>query len=189
MSNKRSLPWVLIAVSAIAGASFVGIANAVKSQPETVQSQVVATQVKDQPAIQKPDENGSGRPNDEPTKEEKTVQVVERDQDDSLRLGSKKRPIERGGTKMESALNQSFKNTNYGELRALNVSVEDGVAIIDMNNKINQGFGSSEEAEVLTIFKKALAQFPEVKSFQLRVNGEKVDTLGHTEINDPVKVR
>jgi hypothetical protein len=189
MSAKRTFPWALIAAAAVAGASFVGVANAIKSKSPFPTVEVATQDVSEQRATPSPViENPKPDKVDE-TADVKSVHVVERDKDDSLHLGKKNRPVEKGLTSKESALNQSFKSTNYGELRALGVSVDNGVAIIDMNNKINEGFGSNEEAELINVFKQALSQFPDVKSFQIRVDGQILDSLGHSEMTKPISVR
>lgn len=84
--------------------------------------------------------------------------------------------------------NQSLKAVHADGAKALSVTVKDHVAMIDFSPEIEDGFGSSQEASFIKALQVSLGQLPEVDRFQITVNGQPIDSLGHFELTDPVDV-
>ena len=164
--KNRSFPWAIIAFAAVAGAGLAGVASYVNTHsPKPVD---VSTHEQPGEVVAT---NAPNHRDDQKSTEANNVPVVE--------------PIDKA-----EALSKALKAKNYGEFRVLRVTVEDkGNAIIDMNNRLLQGMGSEAEADFIDTVKSAMAQFKDVNTFQIRVDGEILKSLSHFEMLDPVPVR
>ncbi|MBI1333372.1 MAG: GerMN domain-containing protein [Armatimonadetes bacterium] len=162
--KNRSFPWALIAVAAVAGAGFAGVISYVRNEPK---NSFVTNQPIDQPGevISKPQTTSGGTTSGTPA-------------------GQKTTHLSRA-----EDVNAALKAKNYGEFRVLAVNVENGNAIVDMNDKLLEGMGSEAEADFIETMKAALAKFDDVKTFQIRIDGEIQKSLSHFEMLDPVPVR
>jgi hypothetical protein len=84
--------------------------------------------------------------------------------------------------------NHTLQNLKVAGARALGVEIKERVALIDFNPALDEGFGSMEEANLIKALQMSLGQFKEIDAFQLRIEGETLDSLGHFELDTPVKV-
>ncbi len=86
---------------------------------------------------------------------------------------------------------ETLHNLGVSQARAVGVDVQSGNAILDMNPEfLSQGFGSMEEGQVIEALSLALGQFPTVQTYQLRIDGEIVDSIGgHIELTEPIPVK
>jgi hypothetical protein len=186
--SKRSFPWSVVAAAAIAGASFVGIASyvdGVRKQP--IQESVEVSPSTSIQTSNDDDQSISKRRNEDSS--QGSVRIVGRDRNEDPELSGDRKSVPKGGSAKVTAINESLKGIGYKEIRATGVSVDKGNAVIDMNPAVQGGFGSSQEADFIEILKKSLSQFPDVKTFQIRVDGQVLDTLGHSEMIEPIPVR
>ncbi len=88
-----------------------------------------------------------------------------------------------------ASLSATMANLGYADIRILKVDVERGLATIDASPKLlDHGFSSTAEAALVKSIATDLGQFPAVKTFRLRVDGEVLDTLGHLELAEPQAV-
>jgi spore germination protein GerM len=89
------------------------------------------------------------------------------------------------------AVNRYLENTEITprEARALSVEVKDGVAFIDVNEKMQGSYGSSDERTLIQGLCKTLAQFPEVKKFQFLISGKPMEPWGNVDLSEPLDVR
>jgi hypothetical protein len=181
--SKRSFPWSVVAGAAIAGATFVGIAGYVQD----VRSQPIEL-----PAIPSQSQNEKATvPSEQETSNEKeptSVRTVRRNKNEEPELSNHKN-VSKGVSAKVSALNDAMHDVGYKDIRALSVRTSSGNAIIDMNPAVMSGFGSSQEADFIQVVKTALSQFKDIKTFQIRVDGQIIESLGHLEIIEPVSVR
>lgn len=163
--KNRSFPWAIIALAAVAGAGFAGVANYVRNQ---------GTEPLDIAAKQ-----GNTIPNRDVNSPDEANNTSINGDENSQKVVSK-----------VDALNKAFKNKNYEKVRVLDVTVDEkGNAMLDMNNEVFKGFGSEEEADFIKTIQDTLGEFKSVKTFQIRVEGEIQKSLGHFEMIDPVPVR
>lgn len=164
--KNRSFPWALIAAAAVAGAGLAGVATYVKANsgtPVGVQAPEdpgVVVQRNDNGEIQKPPKNDEAN----------------------------NAPIDQKVSKTDT-LNKALRAKNYSEFRVLNIVVENGNAIIDFNKDLLGGMGSGAESEFIEIIRTTLAKFDDVKTFQIRVEGQILKSLSHFEMLEPVPVR
>ncbi len=162
---RRKLPWTIIASAAIAGASFVAVANyvsGVRNLP--LENDRGPAQVSDITPPNRQDDPGSQKPIDHGTKH------------NSERVSAE-------------ALNSAVQKAGYDGVRVLGVEVSNGIATIDMNSGFVDTLGSSGEGELLDVLRTSLAKHPSVKSMQIRIDGEIQKTLGHTDLSSPLSVR
>ncbi|MFD1178809.1 GerMN domain-containing protein [Paenibacillus puldeungensis] len=75
----------------------------------------------------------------------------------------------------------------WGKAVFQSVSLKDGQLTVDLELPDEARLGAGGEALALDALKKTLFQFSEVKTIELLVDGQKVDTLmGHVEIEQPL---
>jgi hypothetical protein len=94
----------------------------------------------------------------------------------------------KGETPIVFVTNQTLRNLGIQDAKAIGVHVHDRLASLDFNPSIYGGYGSTEEANLIKALQSALGQFAEVDSFELRVDGNKVSSLGHLELTEPIEV-
>ena len=171
--RNRNFPWAIIAAAAVAGAGFAGVANYVRHQ-DKVPAEFLKDDANSRTIIGKDALSGDQGKN-------KGSNSAEDNNGDHQ--------VVKGASKVE-ALNKAIKDKTYDQkgIRVLDVSVEDGNAIVDMNNPVRFNWGSEEEADFINLMKDTLGKFESVKTFQIRVDGEILKSLSHFEI-DRVKVR
>ncbi|MER3495589.1 MAG: hypothetical protein C4320_01440 [Armatimonadota bacterium] len=98
--------------------------------------------------------------------------------------------VANGEDPRRAALRATMKGLGYDDVRVLATSVERGVLTADVSPTLfRRGFGTMAESNFIHGLQMTLAQFPEIKSFRLRCDGEVVTTLGHFEMTEPVPVR
>ena len=173
--KNRNFPWALIAAAAVAGAGFAGVASYVR-------------------------QDGSKQSNVTQNLDESTNSTLGTDQLSGSSEGSKNnsanhRDNSEGGDQSAKVskvdtLNKAIKSNGFDQkgIRVLDVTVENGNAIIDMNNSVRYNWGSDEEAAFLNVLRDALTRFDSIQTFQIRVDGEILKFLSHFDVN-PVKVR
>jgi len=84
--------------------------------------------------------------------------------------------------------NQTLQSLKVEDGKAIGVDVKERNALIDFTPDVEQGFGSTEEGNLLKALQTAMGQFPEVDTFQLVVDGKPLTTLGQVDITDPIPV-
>lgn len=168
--KNRNFPWAIIAAAAVAGAGFAGVATYVRNE----NPQPSVTQNADDPnnvsVVKDPLSGGTNSPDKNGSNTSENTQIVRRSK--------------------VNALNDAIKSNKYDAkgIRVLDVTVENGNAIIDMNDPVRYNWGSQDEAAFITMMKDTLTPFESINTFQIRVDGEILKTLSHFEV-DPVKVR
>ncbi len=68
------------------------------------------------------------------------------------------------------------------------VTVKEGIATVDFNDKIYAGYGTEDEQIIIRGMLRVMAQFPEVKSVLFTTGGQPLDSLGTIELNSPLPV-
>ena len=174
--KNRNFPWAIIAAAAVAGVGFAGVTNIVRNNSKKSPD---VTQVSGQDgnvSITTDSLSGDGNRTNEGNKS------------DNSETGNDRSNVNQV-SKVDS-LNRAIKANKYDVkgIRVLDVTVEDGNAIVDMNGQVRYNWGSEEEADFLNVMKDSLSRFESIKTFQIRVDGEILKSLGHFEV-DPVKVR
>ncbi|RYG86069.1 hypothetical protein EON77_04460 [bacterium] len=120
-------------------------------------------------------------------REERVVRYVVMD-GEAPKLG-KELTLKSGEDARERSLAATLKSLGYGDVRVLKVDVEKGAAMVDVNPALtSEGFSSTSEAALIEALQRTLGQFEDVKTFQLRIDGQIVDSLGHLELGEPIKV-
>lgn len=193
MKTSASKSPVLIGLIA-ATAGFAGLAAVVRNNPSEAPGPLKPEFVRAQPAVQEP----SGSTKREPAKivgEDTKPQVTDRAVVRYVALQggeptlTKEIALKPGEDARVRSLGETVKSLGYAEVRVLKVDVEKGEATVDMSpGLLNLGFGSSEESTLIKALGQTLGQFEDVKTFTLRVDGQKVDSLGHLELSEPTPV-
>jgi hypothetical protein len=99
------------------------------------------------------------------------------------------RPLPSGADPMLFVANETLRTLKIDGARALNVDLQGRTAIVNFNPSIQKGYGSMEEATLLTSLQMGFGQFSRVDQIQLTVNGETVETIGgHMEVDGPLPV-
>ena len=169
--KQRNFPWAIIAAAAVAGAGFAGVANYVRHDSTKTGAMSSSDDGSTGGTVGKDalsGSNGSGANNAQSASNDPQVGRV---------------------SKVDS-LNKAIRAKTFDQkgIRVLDVTVENGNAIVDMNNSVRYNWGSEEESEFLKMMKDVLGKFDSIKTFQIRVDGEILKSLSHFEV-DPVKVR
>ncbi|RXZ80200.1 hypothetical protein EBB07_19790 [Paenibacillaceae bacterium] len=137
--------------------------------------------------------NSQGEP--EPVKEEMKIKVYLTD-DQLLELTEVEASIAFADEqeKLEAALAalQQDGSEDYfslwSEIKILSVNVQDGALTVDLEIPDEANLGSSGELLALEAIEKTVFQFEEIKSLDLLVQGEAVDSLmGHMELEHPIE--
>lgn len=68
------------------------------------------------------------------------------------------------------------------------VTVKEGIATIDFNEKIYAGYGAEDEQIIVRGLLRVMAQFPEVKSVLFTTDGQPLDSLGAIDLSSPQPV-
>lgn len=74
------------------------------------------------------------------------------------------------------------------DTRLLQFEVVDGDASMIFNDAFRAGYGSEEEAMLLTGLCRTLGLFPDVRKVSIMVDGMPLESLGHFELLDGLKV-
>ncbi|HAY13909.1 MAG TPA: GerMN domain-containing protein [Fimbriimonadaceae bacterium] len=74
------------------------------------------------------------------------------------------------------------------EADVLSVSVKEGIATVDFNDKIYAGYGAEDEQIIVRGLLRVMAQFPEVKSVTFTTSGQPLDSLGAIDLSSPQPV-
>lgn len=97
--------------------------------------------------------------------------------------------LKEGEDPHERSLAATMKSLGYSDVRVLKVAVVGGAAMVDVNPALtSEGFSSTSEATLIEAMARTLGQFDGIKTFQLRIDGQVVDSLGHLELSEPIKV-
>jgi hypothetical protein len=80
--------------------------------------------------------------------------------------------------------NASLKAVHSDSAKALSVRVKNRIALIEFSPEIEDGFGSFQEANFIKALQMSLGQLPDVDKFQILVNGQPIESLGHFEVSD-----
>ena len=88
-------------------------------------------------------------------------------------------------------ITQFLKRTAIVEtnVRLLSVEIKDGLANLYFNGDIQQTLGSEDESVVVNGIAACLGQFPDVTAYLIYADGELVETLGHFDLTEPIKVK
>lgn len=73
-------------------------------------------------------------------------------------------------------------------VRVLNVDIKFGVAVISFNAAFQAGYGSEDEHILLEGIRRAVGQFPGAKFVEFYIDGTRIDTLGHSDLSEPLPV-
>jgi hypothetical protein len=175
--KNRNFPWAIIAAAAVAGAGFGGVANYVRHESPMPSNGGKIDG----------DQSGVTVGKDALSGDHKPTNSSETNSNNPDEGNNSSRALR---TSKVDALNKAIRAKTYDQkgIRVLDVTVENGNAIVDMNDPVRYNWGSEEEADFIKLMADTLAEFPSVKTFQIRVDGEILKTLSHFEV-DPVKVR
>ncbi len=183
MSKGKSFPITLVAFGLLAGLGLAGIATYVQSAPGSKQNPIL----KPETPIQRPTNQSTDTVNDPaPLKEQVSVQSIKQTETGYELFGSVKVSAKEPEL---GALNAMLRTLGYKEFNFVDFQLsEDGAATLDVSSGIRNGFSSGEESDFVKALQVCLGQFPKVKSVVLKVDGEKLDTLGHLELSEPILV-
>ncbi len=182
MSKGKSFPITLVAFGLLAGLGLAGIATYVQSAPGSKQNPIL----KEQAPVQRPTNEPTDPVDPAPLKEQVSVQSIKQTEtgyelSGSVKVSAKEPEL--------GALNAMLETLGYKEFNFVDFQVsEDGLATLDVSSGIRSGFSSGEESDFVKALQVCLGQFPKVKSVVLKVDGEKLDTLGHLELSEPILV-
>ena len=183
MSKGKSFPITLVAFGLLAGLGLAGIATYVQSAPGSKQNPIN----KVEPVVPpKSDGTNGGIKEPTPSAPQVSVQTIRQTETGYVLAGSVKVSAKEPEL---GAMNMMLKTLGYKEFNFVDFQVsEDGSAILDVTGGIRNGFSSGEEVDFVKALQVCLGQFSNVKSVILKVDGEKLDTLGHLELSDPILV-
>jgi hypothetical protein len=168
--KNRNFPWAIIAAAAVAGAGFAGVASYVRH--EQVDPSLFAKNPDGTQGTKVENDALSGGNNASESNgstNSESTQVVRASKVDAL----------------NNAIKADFSQKG---IRVLDVTIENGNAIVDMNNAVRYNWGSVEESAFIKLMSDTMSKFDSINTFQIRVDGEILKYLSHFEV-DPVKVR
>lgn len=163
MKTKKSFPWSLIAAAAVAGAVFAGVTQFVNGDRNQTASSL--NEMANVPSVPKSGSN-SGRA--------------------EVKVGKSGQELRAQQAKV---VDDAIHEIGFENVRVLSVEVVGKNAILDMNTAVTEGFGSGSEAEFLAAIRKSLTKFPEIDTFQIRVDGQMIESLGHVDFVEPKPVK
>jgi len=108
-------------------------------------------------------------------------------QGETVALAAQKEPVPAGTNPHRFVVERSLSACKI-DARILGVEVKGGIAALDFNRDLQKGYGSMEEATFIKALQLGLGQFPEIEKFQIFVDGQTVDSLGHFELSGPIEV-
>lgn len=107
---------------------------------------------------------------------------------DTVHLGKSAGPVPSGTKPMVFLATATLKQLKIEGARALGVDVKGRNALIDFNEALDKGYGSTEEGYLISSLQWALGQFPEIDTFQIVIDGQVKDTLGQLDLSEPISV-
>jgi hypothetical protein len=106
-----------------------------------------------------------------------------------VKLDKKAPAVPEGQDARVFLVTQTFSSLGVADGRAVGIELNGKNAVVDVNQSVlDHGYGSMEEGQLVKALQMALGQFPEVDTFQLRTDGQIIDSLGHLELTDPIPV-
>lgn len=170
-TNRRGLlAFGMVAVLGVAAlAAYVKYAPANKLHPE---------EKKDAPVVS--------------SQTQKTIKVPkpEYGRDEKLRFDLKESSVPAGAdARVEAA--QQFLTTSgvvNDSAKVESIEIDHGVAKLQLSSGSEFSFGSQDESTFLLGLRATLGQFPEVDAVELYINGQKINELGHIELELPMPV-
>ena len=115
------------------------------------------------------------------------VQVPEL-QGDKVALTSDKVEVPDGEDAKKFIAEAVVKDISLENVKVLGVEVRHGVAVINFGGDIDAGMGSQQEGRMLTELQMGFGQFPEVRRIEIDKEGERLDSLGHIDLTEPISV-
>ena len=107
--------------------------------------------------------------------------------DTEITLEKSLEPVPEGVNAMAFAVTQTMRAFRLNQVRALDVELKDGKATIFFNPALLEtGFGSMQESMLVKAIRATMSQFPDVKGVELSVEGQRVETLGHFDLDNPL---
>jgi hypothetical protein len=107
---------------------------------------------------------------------------------DDVALGHAVGQVPAGEKPMVFLANATLHELRIDKARALGVQIKDRNALVDFNEALDKGYGSTEEGYLIKSLQLALGQFPEIDTFQIVINGEVKDSLGQIDLSEPITV-
>lgn len=128
-----------------------------------------------------------------PGEAERTVLIItpEMNEDGEMRFARRTENISPGEDPVRASVDLFVRRTKIApeETRLLGLHVgEDGLAALSFNAALVGGYGSAAEAAFIEGLRRTLGQFKRVEAFQILVDGEVIESLGHFEIAGPITV-
>jgi len=91
---------------------------------------------------------------------------------------------------IEGPTNSALERTIPADVKLLDISVVDGIALVDFSEELQSSHWGGSTGEILTVYSivNTLSQFPQIEQVKILINGEEVETLaGHMELNKPLE--
>ncbi len=116
--------------------------------------------------------------------------LTPRYEDGDLRFDSKPLQARPGEEPMQAAINGFLEGAKITppDAKCLSVRRQGDLAVLDFSGPFGQTYGAEDEQALLSGIAKTLAQFPEVKRFQVTVEGKPIETLGNIELTEPLAI-
>lgn len=174
--------WLVAIVCAMGfGATAYYVSNTPSAQrvPDEIRRPVPTSSGSDEVKKPEPDVSTSVRPEE--------LVWVPAIRGESVMLAAEKVAVPAGADAKKFVVEQAMATCKI-DARILGVEVKGGIAALDFNQDIQKGFGSMEEAAFIKSLQLGLGQFKDVDKFQVFVDGQAIDSLGHFELSGPVDV-
>jgi len=115
-----------------------------------------------------------------------TVQHVRPSDDGVLEMISETIPKSEGPALYST--NATLRALGLTDARVLSIEIDRKVATLNVSRAFEEGFGSTEESQIIKALAMTLGQFETVNGFNLEVEGTRLETLGHFELENPIPV-
>ncbi|MDX2064793.1 MAG: hypothetical protein SFX74_03515 [Fimbriimonadaceae bacterium] len=124
---------------------------------------------------------------DAPPRPSVTVRIAEV-RNGVVRLGESV-PVGDGEGPARVALSRTLDRLDLANASIVGLAIKDRHAVIEVNDGFTAGMGSTTESYVIEAFQLALGQFSTVDTFEIQLSGVRLDSLGHFELENPMRVK
>lgn len=109
---------------------------------------------------------------------------------EELTFEKRESTVEAGRDPRVHVIQEYLKRTQIADpaSRILSVEVKDGMAMLYFNEAFRHTMGSGDESVLVNGLAACLGQFKDIDEFQLYADGELIESFGHLDLLEPIKV-
>lgn len=91
---------------------------------------------------------------------------------------------------IEGPVNSAMERTIPADAKVLDISVADGIALVNFSSELQTSHWGGSTGEILTVYSivNTLSQFPEIDQVKIIIDGVEIESLaGHMELDKPLE--